>query len=158
FGRCDPLFPSRERHQQRTLCSLVQIILAKRVRFVATEASWSWDLNGTSPRVGADLIGLDADCSLALVVRGDPPSFDEWEGHSTSPLPGGPKQKWYKIRPVQPIDYSKTRSQGGPTMTTLRINTVLQHLRRVVRPSEEAARTDGQLLESFVTRRDEPAF
>src|SRR5262249_29238450 len=36
--RCDPLFPSRERHQQRTLCSLVQTSLAERVWFVATEA------------------------------------------------------------------------------------------------------------------------
>jgi RNA polymerase sigma factor (sigma-70 family) len=43
-------------------------------------------------------------------------------------------------------------------MTTLHIDAFLRHLRRVARPSDEAARTDGQLLESFVTRRDEPAF
>jgi RNA polymerase sigma factor (sigma-70 family) len=43
-------------------------------------------------------------------------------------------------------------------MATLRTDAVLRHLRRLARPSDEAARTDGQLLESFVTRRDEPAF
>ena len=31
-----PLFPSRERHQQRTRCSFVQIALAERAWFVAT--------------------------------------------------------------------------------------------------------------------------
>jgi WD40 repeat protein len=32
-----PLFPSRERHQQRTMCSFVQMILAERGWFVATK-------------------------------------------------------------------------------------------------------------------------
>jgi RNA polymerase sigma factor (sigma-70 family) len=43
-------------------------------------------------------------------------------------------------------------------MTALRNDAILRHLRRLARPSDEAARTDEQLLESFVTRRDEPAF
>jgi hypothetical protein len=33
-----PLFPSRERHQQRTRCSFLQITLAERAWFVATAA------------------------------------------------------------------------------------------------------------------------
>src|SRR5439155_22436859 len=37
-GDQTPLLPSRERHQQRTLCSFVQITLAERAWFVATEA------------------------------------------------------------------------------------------------------------------------
>jgi hypothetical protein len=37
-GDGTPPFPSRERHQQRTLCSSVQITLAERAWFVATEA------------------------------------------------------------------------------------------------------------------------
>jgi RNA polymerase sigma-70 factor (ECF subfamily) len=41
-------------------------------------------------------------------------------------------------------------------MATPGIDAVFRHLRRVAGPSDEAA--DEQLLEAFVTRRDEPAF
>jgi RNA polymerase sigma factor (sigma-70 family) len=43
-------------------------------------------------------------------------------------------------------------------MATLRIDAVVRHLHRLARPSDEAAQVDEQLLESFVTRRDAPAF
>src|SRR5262245_44291355 len=40
-GRSDPRIPGpRERHQQRTRCSSVQITLGERARFVATDARW----------------------------------------------------------------------------------------------------------------------
>ena len=45
------LFPSRERHQQRTLCSFVQITVAKRAWFVATEAYKRFGPGGEVPQV-----------------------------------------------------------------------------------------------------------
>src|SRR2546421_3239178 len=43
-------------------------------------------------------------------------------------------------------------------MATSRISGVIQHLRRAVPLREGAGLTDGQLLEDFVSRRDEAAF
>ena len=43
-------------------------------------------------------------------------------------------------------------------MATTALGTVLHNLRRSLLCQEEAALTDGELLERFVTRRDEAAF
>jgi RNA polymerase sigma factor (sigma-70 family) len=43
-------------------------------------------------------------------------------------------------------------------MATSPMSEILQHLHRAVRPPDGAGRTDGQLLEDFVTARDEAAF
>jgi RNA polymerase sigma factor (sigma-70 family) len=43
-------------------------------------------------------------------------------------------------------------------MAPTQLNTVLQHLRRTVLAPEEGGMSDGQLLESFIARRDEAAF
>jgi RNA polymerase sigma factor (sigma-70 family) len=43
-------------------------------------------------------------------------------------------------------------------MTASRISTVIQHLRRAVLPREGVGPTDGELLENFVSRRDEAAL
>jgi RNA polymerase sigma factor (sigma-70 family) len=43
-------------------------------------------------------------------------------------------------------------------LATAQINRVIQHLRRVVLSQDAAGRTDGQLLESFISQKDEAAF
>jgi RNA polymerase sigma factor (sigma-70 family) len=43
-------------------------------------------------------------------------------------------------------------------MATTALGTVLHHLRRSLLRQEEAGRTDGELLERFISRRDEAAF
>ena len=43
-------------------------------------------------------------------------------------------------------------------MAAAQINTLIQHLRRAVLLEDEAGRTDGELLESFICRKDEAAF
>jgi RNA polymerase sigma factor (sigma-70 family) len=50
------------------------------------------------------------------------------------------------------------RSQGGRRLRAVRANTVIEYLHRVVLPQDRAGLTDGQLLESFVSRKDEAAF
>src|SRR5437868_5190588 len=49
-------------------------------------------------------------------------------------------------------------SQGGRRLGTAQLNTVFQHLRRVVLLRDGAGMTDGQLLDAFITQRDEAAF
>src|SRR5918912_374248 len=51
----------------------------------------------------------------------------------------------------------KCRGQGGPDMAARLLDPLLQHLRRAALAVGEA-RTDGQLLEGFLSRRDEAAF
>src|SRR5262245_42640325 len=43
-------------------------------------------------------------------------------------------------------------------MATIQISGILQHLRRTVLLRESASRTDGQLLEDYLSRRDEAAL
>jgi RNA polymerase sigma factor (sigma-70 family) len=43
-------------------------------------------------------------------------------------------------------------------LATDQLNRAIQHLRQVVLPQDGAGRTDGQLLESFVSEKDEAAF
>jgi RNA polymerase sigma factor (sigma-70 family) len=43
-------------------------------------------------------------------------------------------------------------------MATSQIGKLIQHLRRAVRPGEEAGHTDGQLLDDFLSRREDAAF
>src|ERR1700730_10850243 len=43
-------------------------------------------------------------------------------------------------------------------MATAQMNTVIRHLRRAVLLQDGAARTDGELLESFINQKDEAAF
>jgi RNA polymerase sigma factor (sigma-70 family) len=47
---------------------------------------------------------------------------------------------------------------GGNAVTSSPINAVVQHLRRAVLVRDAAGISDGQLLDSFITRRDEAAF
>lgn len=50
------------------------------------------------------------------------------------------------------------RHDEGKDMATSRMNEVIQHLRRTVLLPEGAGLTDGQLLEDFISRRDEKAL
>ena len=43
-------------------------------------------------------------------------------------------------------------------MATSPMNTVIRHLRKTVLVQDAAGMTDGQLLESFIARKDEEAF